>query len=92
MDHEGLVLVLAHDLFEKPIAGRAFLFEHARHAEAGIDQQAECQRQIRLAREVFDGLWTAIVIQREVLFGEVLNDLAVLIVNSGEYVHHLDVG
>jgi hypothetical protein len=92
VDDECLVLILTQDLLEELVARAALVFEHARHAEAGIDQQSERQRQIGLAGEVFDGLRTAVFVQGEVFLGEVLDDLAALFVDGGKDVDDLDVG
>ena len=49
VDDEGLVLIDAHELVEKRIAGDPLLLDQPALAQAGIDQQAKRQRQIGLA-------------------------------------------
>lgn len=91
MDDEGFVLVLAQDLVQKGPAGAALLAEHVAHAHAGIDQQAEGERQVGLAREVADRLRVAVFLEEKIVAREVLDDPALFVANRRQHVHDFDV-
>ncbi len=60
-------------------------------AQAGVHQKSEAQRQIGLVREIIDGLRTAVFVQLEIVFGQVWDDLAVLIANGGQHADGFDL-
>src|SRR5208283_1674446 len=61
-DERG-IFVLAQKLVEEAVAGAALVVQDAALAEAGVDQEAEAQRQIGFVREVVDGLRAAVFVQ-----------------------------
>jgi len=91
MDEEGFVFVFAQDAIEERAAGGAFLIEDAALAEAGVDEKAEGEREIGFFGEIGDGLGFAVLVEGEVVFGEVADDVAVLVADSGEEVDGADV-
>ena len=92
MDDEGLVLFRTHQVVQEAIAGRALLLQHASLTHAGVNQQTKRERQVRIFGEVTDGLRMAVLLQLEVVLGQVVDDLAVLVAHRGQHVDHLDVG
>ena len=66
--------------------------EHAPLTAAGIHQQPQVQGRVGFLREELDGLGVAFVIQGEIVFGEIVNDLALFGPNGREQVDDLDVG
>ena len=91
MDEERFVFVFAEDAIEERAAGGAFLIEDAALAEAGVDEKAEGEREIGFFGEIGDGLGFAVLVEGEVVFGEVADDVAVLVADSGEEVDGADV-
>ena len=79
VDEEGLVLGLHEHLVEKTAARVALGIEDAGLTAAGVDQQAEREREIRLLRKILDGLRAAVFLKREIVFGEVADDLAMVV-------------
>ena len=59
------VFFAAQDLSQEALAGVPLVGQDAPRAAAGIDQQADGQRQIALLREVPDGLRAAVLLQEE---------------------------
>ena len=92
MDDECLVLVFAHQVFQKGVAGDTLLLQHAPLAHAGVHQQAEREREIGFFGEVADRLRTAVFFQLEVVLGQVVYDLAVFVAHRGQHIDHFDVG
>src|SRR5580698_7554345 len=92
MDHEPLVFVLAKHLLEKFVGRSFFIAQDVSLAEAGVDKQAQGQRQIGLAREVLNVLWLAIFRQREVSLVQVLYDRAFTVAYRSDHLDQLDVG
>ena len=86
------ILVFTQHLFQETKTGAALVIEHAPLAAAGIHQQAQGQGQIALLRKVADLLRAAVFVQQEVVLGKVADDLALLIADRGQQVHHLDAG
>ena len=68
-----------------------FHFEHAQLAIAGIDENAEGQRQIGFGLEIFDGLGLAVLGDVKVVFGEVGDQRAMLVFDVEEELDDLDV-
>ena len=77
MDEEEIVLVFAQDLVDEAETGAALGVEHAALAHAGVDQEPDGERKVRLAGEVGDGLRAAVFEDGEIVLGEVADDLAV---------------
>ena len=92
MDDECLVLVLAHQVLQKGIAGDALLLQHASLTHAGVDQQTEREREIGLFGEVANRLRAAVFLKLEVVFAKVVHDLAVFVSDRRQHIHYLDVG
>jgi hypothetical protein len=86
VDEEGFVLVFAEDAIEEGAAGGAFLIEDAALAEAGVDEEAEGKREIRLFGEIGDGLGLGVLFEGEVVFGEIADEAAVFVADGGEEV------
>jgi hypothetical protein len=86
MDEESLIFVLAQDIIEERAAGGAFLIEDAALAEAGVDEQTEGEREVGFLGEVGDGLGLAVLLEGEVVFGEVADDVAMFVADSGEEI------
>ena len=80
------------DLAEELLAGVPLLRQDAAGAAAGVDQQPDGQRQVALLREVPDGLRTAVLVEMEVVFRQVADDLVLLVPHGGEEIDHLHVG
>ena len=91
MDEEGLVFVFAEDVIEKRAAGGAFLIEDAALAEAGVHEEAEGEREIRFLGEIGDGLRLAVLIEGEVVFGEIADEVAVFVSDGGDVIDGGDV-
>ena len=91
VNHERLVLVFAKHVIEESVAGVALLVEDAALAHAGIHQQAQGERKIGVRREIGNCLRMAVLLQREIIFGEVANQSAMFIAHRGEHRHQLDV-
>ncbi len=77
--------------FEKGAADLLFHLEHALLAAAGIDQDAERQRQIGFGFKVLDGLRLAVFENVEIILGQAGNQGAALILHVEEELHDLDV-
>lgn len=57
-----------------------------------MDQEAEREREIGFARAVEDRLRSAVFLYGEVVFGEIPDDLAVLVANGSKNIDYLDAG
>ncbi len=90
VNQEGLVLV-AQQAGEKAAAGVALIRQNAPLAHAGIHQQPQRQLQIGLARKICDCLRAPVFFQFEIVLTQIRYDLAFLVANGGEHIHHLDV-
>ena len=91
VDEESLIFVYAQDAIEESAAGRAFLVENLALAEAGVHEQSEGERKIGLLCEIGDGLGLAVLLKGEVVFGEIADDAAVFVADSGEEIDRGDV-
>src|SRR5664279_4861289 len=60
MDDESLVLVFAHQVFQKGVAGDALLLQDPPLTHAGVHQQAKGEREIGFLGEVANRLRTAV--------------------------------
>ena len=89
-DQESLVL-LAQNL-RKELGGRAaFHADQVALAAAHVHQQPDRQRQVRLAREILDGLLFAVFEDGEVLGLQVGYQGPVPVAHRGQNVHHIDI-
>jgi len=91
VDEEGFVFVFAEDMVEEGMAGGAFLVENAALAEAGVDEEAEGEREIGLFGEIGDGLGLGVLIEGEVVFREIAEEVAVFVADGGEKIYGGDV-
>jgi hypothetical protein len=91
MHDEGLVFGLGQHVIQELLAGGALFVEDIALAQAGVDQQAESERQIFLLREVADGLRTAILCEGEVVFRQRVDDGAVLVPDGNRQGHDFDL-
>ena len=71
---EGLVLRRGEHLVEEGAAGGALFVDDVALGEAGVDEQAEGQREVGVLVEVADGLGFAVDLEDEVVLGEVLDE------------------
>ena len=86
MDEEGFVFVFAQDAIEERAAGGALLIEDAALAEAGVDEEPDGEREVGLFGEIGDGLGLAVLVESEVVFGEVTDEVAVFVADGGEEI------
>ena len=91
MDEEGFVFVFAQDVIEERAAGGAFLVEDLALAEAGVDEKAKSEGEIGVFGEIGDGLGLAVLVESEVVLGEVADDVAVFVADGGEEIDGGDV-
>ena len=91
VDEEGFVFVFAEDMVEEGAAGGALLIEDAALAEAGINEEAEGEREIGLFGEIGDRLGLGVLFEGEVIFGEIADEVAVLVADGGEEIDSGDV-
>ena len=68
----------AHQVVQEAIAGSAFLLQHAALAHAGVHQQTQGERQVGFRRSIRMVCGMAVLLQFEIVFGQVIDDLAVL--------------
>jgi len=71
---------------QKGVASGALVAQNAALAPAGVDEQAQGQRQIIFLQIILDGLCMAIFFQDEIVFGEIANDIAMLVPPGGEHI------
>ncbi|MEZ5391980.1 MAG: hypothetical protein R2724_03685 [Bryobacterales bacterium] len=88
---EGQVLVDTQNFVEEGVAGRTLDLDHALLADAGIDEQADGERQIGLPAEILDLLRLAVLEDLEVVLGEAIDEQALLVPNGRKDVHDLNV-
>ena len=90
VDDEGKVLLTQHAA--QKLGARLLLDgQHARLAGAGVDHDAQGQRLVRFRRKILDGLRLAVLEHLEVVFGEVGNQHAVLVLHIEEQVDDVDL-
>ena len=89
-DHERQVLG-AQDLIQK--IGPDFLLhlEHLPLAAAGIDQNAQGQGEVGFGGEILDGLRVAVLVDLEVVPGQIGNQPAFLIFDIEEELDNIDI-
>ena len=86
VDEEGFVFVFAKDAVEERAAGGPLLVEEAALAEAGVHEEAEGEREVGLFGEIGDGLGLGVLFEDEVVFGEIVHEVAVLVADGGEEI------
>lgn len=91
MDDKGFVLVLAEDVIEEGSAGGKFLVEDAALAEAGVNKKAEGEREVGFIGEIRDGLRLGVLFEKEVVFGEVVDEGVVFVADGNEEIDGVDV-
>jgi len=91
MDDEGFVLIFAQKVIEEGTARGDFLIEDAALAAAGVHEEAEGERKIGFAGEVGDGLGFAVLVEGEIVLGEIVDEGAVFVADGGEEVYGADV-
>ena len=89
-DDVGLILVGEHLLQERS-AHLFFHIDDVALAAAGINQNSECERKVRLGSEILNGLWFAVFLDVKVVLGQVGNERSVLVFYVEEKLHHIDV-
>ena len=73
------------------MAGREFFIENAALAHGSVDEEAKGEGKIGLLGEIGDGLGLAVLIEKEVVFREGVDQGAVFVVNGGEEIDGGDV-
>jgi hypothetical protein len=91
VNKEGFVLGLHQHLINKTAARVALRVEHVVLTATGIDEQAKRKREVCLLRKIFDGLRAPVFLQREIVFSEVADDLAMFVANGDRQRDHFDV-
>jgi len=91
VDEEGFVFIFAEDAVEEGAAGGALLIEDAALAEAGVDEEAEGERELGVFGEIGDGLGLGVLLEGEVVFGEVADEVAMLVADGSEEIDGGDV-
>ena len=91
MDEEGFVFVFTENVVEEGAAGGALLIEDAALAEAGVDEEAEGEREIGFFGEIGDGLGLGVLFEGEVFLREIADQAAVFVANGGEEIYGGDV-
>ncbi len=91
VDEEGLVLVFAQEVVEEHMAGGDFLRQEAALTAAGVDKQAEGEGQVRLTGEIGDGMGLGVLLEQEIVFGEVVDECAMFVADGGEEIDGGDV-
>ena len=79
------------DLLQERPANFFLHVEDALLAAAGVDQDAERERQIRFGGEVLDGLRSAVLSDVEVTFGQVGDERALFVFDVEKQLHHVDI-
>src|SRR5882724_763950 len=78
-------------MVEEGAAGGAFLIEDAALAKASVDEESEGEGEIGLFGEIGDGLGLGVLFEGEVVFGEIADEVAVFVADSGEEIDGGDV-
>src|SRR5215469_2258691 len=96
MNEESEIFVLTEKVVQEAIAGTPLLVENGTLAQAGVNEQTKTKGQIAFPGEKSNRLRTAIFLERKIVFGEIRNDFAVLVMNGSkdiDGVHlHRDFG
>ena len=63
------------------------MIENATLTEAGVDQEAEGEREVGLFGEIGEGLGLAVLLETEIVFCEIADDVAVFVADGGEEIY-----
>ena len=91
MNHECPVLLFTQDLIQEGITGTAFLSENPPLAQACVYKQPYCQGKVAFPREISNRLRMAVFFQIEIVFGQVIDNLPLLVPDRREHVDHIDI-
>src|ERR1700686_590093 len=91
VNEEGFVLFLDKHLIEKTAARVSLRVEDVGLAAAGVDKQTQREWEIRFLRKIADSLRTAVFLKREIVFGEVADNLAMFVANGDGQRDYFDV-
>ncbi len=83
LDEERLIAVRCEHFVEEGRAGGAFVVEHVTLAHAGVDEQADGERNVGVVVEVANGLGFAVDLQGEVVAGKPREQRAALVADDG---------
>ena len=89
-DYEGFVL-FTQDFAEEVAADFLFHIEHARLAAAGVDQDAEGEREIGFGGEIFDGLGLAVFRHLEVVLRQAGDEAALFVLHIEKQLDDIDI-
>src|ERR1700677_5135840 len=84
--HDHGFVFRAHHFAQESRSGVLFGVDHAVHAGAGIDQQAEGNRHVNFLGEESNFLLDAVLEYLEVVLGQVRNDAVMFVTHGGEHV------
>ena len=90
VDDEGFIFV-GQDLFQERATDFLLHVEDSQLTAAGVDQNSERERQVRLGGKIFHGLRLAVFRDIKVSFGKVRHECAVLVFDVKENLHDVDV-
>src|SRR4029078_2329890 len=76
-------------LVQELIAGGTLVIQNFALAQACIYKQTEGERQIVFLRKITNCLWQGVRAEREVILGEVIAHVVVLIADSSENIDHI---
>ena len=89
--HESLVEIRAQGVLQEADCSFLLEIETAVHRSAGVDQQAQLQRQIGLAAEVHDRLGRLVIVQDgEIALVQVAHKFAAMVSGDEEHIDFAD--
>ena len=91
MNDERLVFGSSQHLIQETLAGCSLLIQNIPLTHAGVDKQAEREGKVGFLRKIANRLRVTIFLEQEVVFGQIANDLAMLIPDSDRQGDHFDV-
>ena len=91
MNDECLVFGSSQHLIQETLAGRSLLIQNIPLTHAGIDKQAECEGKVGFLRKIANRLRATIFLEQEVVFGQIADDLTMLVPDSDRQSDHFDV-
>src|SRR5260370_35230949 len=81
-NEEGFGPFLHEHLIEKTAARVPLRVEDVGLTSAGVDEQTQREREIRFLGKIADTVRAAVFLKREIVFGEVADDLAMFVPNG----------
>jgi len=78
-------------LIQETLAGCSLLIQNIPLTHAGIDKQAEREGKIGFLRKIANRLRVTIFREEEIVFGQIANDLAMLVPDNDGQSDHFDV-